>query len=160
MTRDTRSRARRLVDEVTRFLAVGGLATLLSIVGFNVLVHGAFVGVAPLSDQPIPAYVVVNAAAGYVAYLGLRWWAFSHRDVADPIRSVFLFFVLGAATMLIPVAFLATSRYVLGLSDPLADNISANVLGLGASTAARFWLFRRYVFLEPPHRSASTALGQ
>lgn len=142
------SRARHLLDEVARFLAVGGLATVVSIVGFNVLVHGVFIGVAPLHDQPIPAYVIVNAVAGYLAYLGLRWWAFSHREVVEPIRSVALFFGLGALTMLIPVACLAVSRYLLGLSDPVADNVSANILGLGLSTAARFWLFRRYVFLD------------
>ena len=28
------------------------------------------------------------------------------------------------------------------------DNISANVVGLALGTAARFWVFRRYVFLE------------
>lgn len=50
--------------------------------------------------------------------------------------------------MVIPVTCLAVSRYVLGLTGLWADNISANVVGLGLSTAARFWVFRRYVFLD------------
>ncbi len=142
------SEARRLLTEIVRFLAVGGLATVVSVVGFNVLVHGALIHGAPMRTQPIAAYVVVNVLAGVVAFLGMQLWAFSHREVRDPLRSVFRFFALGAATMLIPVVCLAVSRYVLGLSDVWADNISANVIGLGLSTAARFWLFRRYVFLD------------
>jgi hypothetical protein len=53
------------------------------------------------------------------------------------------FFAFGALTMTIPVLCLAVSRYLLGRSDVLPDNISANVVGLGLGTAARFWAFRR-----------------
>lgn len=143
-----RNELRHLLREAARFLLVGGLATVISVVGFNALVHGMLIGAAPLRDQPIPTYVVVNTFAGYVAYLGMRLWAFSHREISDPVQGVARFFALGAATMTIPVICLAVSRYALGLTDLWADNISANVIGLGLSTAARFWLFRRYVFVD------------
>ncbi len=142
-------RLRQLVGEVVRFLAVGGLATLVSVLGFNVLVHGALVGRAPLADWPLTAYVLANVVAGLVAYAGMRVWAFRHRVLNRPVRSLLRFFVLGALTMAIPVLCLAVSRYVLGRSDAWSDNVAANVVGLGLSTAARFWVFRRYVFLEP-----------
>lgn len=141
-------RAWTLVREVLRFLTVGGLATVVSFLGFNALVHGTLVGAAPLAEQPIAAYVLVNVVAGVVAYAGMRLWAFRDRDAGDPVEGVVRFFVLGAATMLIPVLCLAFSRYVLGLTGLRADNISANVIGLGLSTAARFWVFRRFVFLD------------
>lgn len=143
---------RRLLGEIVRFLAVGGLATAVSLVGFNALVHGTLLGAAPMHDQPIAAYVLVNVLAGVVAYAGLRLWAFGERKVDDPVQGMVRFFALGAATMVIPLACLAGSRYVLGLSSLWADNISANVIGLGLSNVARFWLFRRYVFLDgtPP----------
>ncbi len=51
--------------------------------------------------------------------------------------------------MVIPLGCLAFTRYVLGLTDPLADNIAANVVGLGLGTAARFWAIRRFIFLSP-----------
>ena len=140
--------ASRLLAEIGRFLAVGGLATVVSVLGFNTLVHGTLIGTAPLRQQPIPAYVLVNVVAGCVAYLGMRLWAFSHREVQDSVRSVVRFFALGAVTMLIPVLCLAVSRYLLGRSDLWADNISANVVGLSLGTAARFWVFRRYVFTD------------
>lgn len=139
----------RLATEILRFLAVGGLATVISVIGFNSLVHGALTGSAPLSQRPITAFVGVNLVAGGVAYAGMRLWAFSHREVRQPVRSVVRFFTLGALTMAIPVVCLAVSRYVLGRSDPWTDNISANVVGLGLGTATRFWVFRRFVFLDP-----------
>jgi putative flippase GtrA len=101
-----------------------------------------------MRDQPIAAYVLANVAAGLVAYAGMRLWAFRDRGGQDTVESMVRFFGLGAATMLIPVICLAFSRYVLGFSSLRADNISANVIGLGVSTIARFWVFRRYVFLD------------
>ncbi len=50
--------------------------------------------------------------------------------------------------MAIPVVCLWMSRHVLGLSSPLSDNLAANVIGLGLGTATRFWVFRRFVFVE------------
>ena len=141
--------SRQLLQEVVRFLVVGGLATVVSVLGFNALVHGAVIGTAPLEERPVTAFILVNVVAGVVAYAGMRVWAFAHRQVHRPVRSLAKFFVLGALTMAIPVLCLAVSRYLLGLSDPWADNISANVIGLGLGTATRFWVFRRYVFLEP-----------
>jgi putative flippase GtrA len=142
------SRTRHLLEEVAKFLVVGGVATLVSFVGFNALVHGMLLGRAPLREHPIEAYVLVNVLGGCVAYLGMRWWAFSHREVKDA-SGVVSFFVLGALTMVIPVLCLAFSRYALGLTSPWADNISANVIGLGLGTVTRFYVFRRFVFLDP-----------
>lgn len=142
--------ARRLLAELLRFLAVGGVATAVSLIGFNTLVHGMLIGTAPMGNQPIAAFVLANVVAGFVAYLGMRLWAFNHREVQAPMRSLATFFAWGAATMVIPVLCLAISRYVLGLSGVWADNVSANVIGLSLSTAARFWVFQRYVFLDAP----------
>jgi putative flippase GtrA len=139
-------KARRLLGEVVRFLAVGGLATMVSFVGFNGLVHGMFLGGAPLRDQPIVAFVLVNIVSGCVAYVGIRMWTFRDRDVGDRATGLVRFFALGALTMAIPVSCLWVSRYGLRLTTPLADNLSANVIGLGLGAATRFWVFRRYVF--------------
>lgn len=110
---------RRIVGEVIRFLLVGGLATTVSFVGFNVLVHGLFLGTAPLRNQPVTAFVLVNVVAGCVAYVGMRVWAFQDRDARDPATGLVRFFGLGALTMTIPVMCLWMSRHVLGLHSPL-----------------------------------------
>lgn len=135
-----------LAGEIVRFLLVGGLATLVSFVGFNALVHGLLLGRAPLASQPILAFVLVNVVAGFVAYAGMRTYAFRDRESSDSVEGVVRFFGLGALTMGIPVVCLGVSRYALGLTSPLADNLSANVVGLTLGAALRFWVFRRYVF--------------
>jgi putative flippase GtrA len=148
---------RHVVGEVVRFLLVGGLATAVSFIGFNALVHGLFLDAAPLRDRPVLAFVLVNVVAGCVAYAGMRAWAFRDRSVSDPTTGLVRFFGLGALTMAIPVVCLWFSRQVLGLSSPLADNVAANVIGLGLSAAARFWVFRRYVFDQvATHEPCST----
>ena len=76
----------------------------------------------------------------------MRTWAFQGRDVGNPVEGMIRFFTFGALTMVIPVVCLWFSRYVLGLTAPLADNMSANVIGLTLGAAVRFWVFRRYVF--------------
>jgi putative flippase GtrA len=142
----TTRREPRLLGEVARFLAVGGVATLTSVVGFNVLAHGFLLGRAPLGAQPLVAFVVANAVAGVLAYVGMRTWAFAHRGGRDSTSGLLRFFVLGGVTMAIPVLCLWFSRYALGLTSPWADNVSANVVGLSLGAAARFWVFRRFVF--------------
>ena len=37
--------------------------------------------------------------------------------------------------------------FAVQLTSPLADNIAANVIGLGLGTMFRFWSYRRFVFL-------------
>lgn len=156
MTTDTAlaTQARSILGEVVRFLSVGGLATVVSLVGFNGLVHGLFIGTAPLEHHPIPAFVLVNAIAGVVAYVGMRMWTFQHREARDTTTGIVRFFTLGALTMAIPVVCLWVSRNVLGLNSPVADNLSANVVGLSLGAAARFWVFRTYVFDGPERRTA------
>jgi len=48
--------------------------------------------------------------------------------------------------MVIALACLAISHYALGLTSMLADNISANGVGLVLGTSFRFWSYRTFVF--------------
>jgi putative flippase GtrA len=132
------------------------VATVVSFVGFNALVHGWGLGTPPMADQPVAAYVVANVAAGVLAYVGLRTWAFADRGAVDTTTGLVRFFGLGALTMLIPVLCLWFSRDLLGLSSALADNLAANVIGLGLATATRFWVFRRFVFDQPTGSPSSS----
>jgi putative flippase GtrA len=142
-------RMQHLLAEVTKFLTVGGLATLVAFVIFNALVHGYFAGPGPLNDQPIVAFVVANTIGMFVSYRGSRSWAFRNRETVGAAGGRIAYFVINIATMAIPLGCLAVSRYVLGLDDPFSDNVAANVVGLGLGTAARFWAFRRFIFLSP-----------
>lgn len=147
------TRWRRLVKEVLRFLAVGGVATVVAIVLFNFLVHGFGLGVGPwLHEEPVFAYVLANLVGMAISYQGTRAWAFSGRDTAHPDGGVTVFLVINVATMMIPVACLWISRNLLGLDDPISDNLSANVIGLFLAMSARFVLFRHLVWAQPSYR--------
>ena len=144
------SSRRHLAAEVGRFLAVGGVATLVSFSLFNLLLHGVVVD-AVLADRPITAYLVANTVGMFVSYTGSRHFAFRDRPARhrDGGRSAYV--VINVATMTLPVACLWLSRHVLGLDDPLSDNLAANVVGLGLGIGARFYLFRTLVFRRPIH---------
>jgi len=143
-------RLQRLSAEIAKFLAVGGVATLVALVIFNGLVHGYFGGPGGLmEDQPLAAYVLANIVGMFVSYRGSRSWAFRHREAVGPTGGRVTFIVINVLTMAIPLAFLTISRYTLDRSDPVSDNIAANVLGLGLGTAARFWAIRQFIFLHP-----------
>lgn len=144
------TRYQRMLAELGRFLTVGGVATIVAFILFNGLVHGFSTGNHPLlSDQPILAYVLANTVGMVISYRGARSWAFRDRPPrqADGGRSAYV--VINLVTMSLPIACLIISRDVLGLDDPVSDNISANVIGLVLGLAARFYLFRRFVFRRP-----------
>lgn len=144
------SRWRRVLSEAGRFTAVGGLATLIALILFNLSVHG-FAGMYDplLSDHVITAYVLANTVGMAVSYRGSRSWAFRDRIAvhADGGRTAYL--IINIATMSLPVACLMFTRDVLMLEGPVADNIAANVVGLSLGFGARFYLFRRFVFRAP-----------
>ena len=143
-------RLQRLSAEAAKFLAVGGVASLVALLLFNVLVHGFFGDpTGPMNERPLTAYAIANFVGMLVSYRGSRSWAFRHREPVGPAGGRVSYFVINTVTMGIPLLCLAFSRYVLDLESALADNISANVIGLGLGTAARFVAFRRFVFLNP-----------
>jgi len=143
-------RTQRLIAEVGRFLVVGGAATIVALIIFNLLVHGFNTGShAVLRDEPILAYVLANSLGMGVSYYGSRHWAFRDRPPVTSDGGLTSFVGINFLTMLIPIGCLAISRDVIGLDDPISDNVSANVIGLVLGLAARFALFRTYVFKRP-----------
>jgi putative flippase GtrA len=148
------SRWQRFLAEVGRFLAVGGLATIVALILFNWLVHGYTTGrEALLHDHVILAYVLANTVGMAISYRGSRSWAFRDRPPRQADGGRLAFLVINVVTMGLPIGCLWVSRDVLGLDDPISDNIAANVIGLAMGLVARFYLFRRFVFRRPVHLS-------
>jgi putative flippase GtrA len=140
----------RLLTEIGRFMAVGGIATFAAFAIFNFLVHGFYVTEDPwLNGHPVTAFVIANFVGMMISYRLSRYWTFKHRPPqhADGGRTAYL--VINTATMLIPMACLWLSRNVLGLDDAVSDNLSGMVIGALLGQAARFYLFREYVFQKP-----------
>jgi putative flippase GtrA len=146
----TWSRFGAVAGEVARFLTVGGLGFVVDVGVFNLLRFEAGLGDGQgvLYDKPITAKIISVVVATIVTYAGNRTWTWRHRERTGVMREYALFFVLNGIAMAISVATLAISHYVLGFTSPLADNISANVVGLALGTAFRFFSYRRWVFKD------------
>ena len=136
-------RLQGLIHEVAKFGIVGLSALVVDIGLFNFLLYFG-----PLENKPLTAKVVSVACATTVAYFGNRFWTFKHRGRTSFTREYLLFFLLNGVAMLIAVGCLWVSHYALGLDSALADNISANVIGLALGTLFRFWSYRKFVFPE------------
>ena len=134
-----------LVREMVKFGVVGAVAFVVDVGVFNLLRFGVGGG-GPLEAKPLSAKVVSTVAATIVAWLGNRLWTFRHRRRASAHRELVLFVLFNAAGLAIALSCLAFSHYVLDLRTALADNVSANGVGLVLGTLFRFWAYRRFVF--------------
>ncbi|MBI1379344.1 MAG: GtrA family protein [Frankiales bacterium] len=146
-----------LLHEVAKFGVVGIVALVVDVGLFNVLRFAG--GEGPFYDKPLTAKVISVTVATTVAYFGNRYWTFRNRGRTTFRREYLLFFVLNGVGLGISVACLWFSHYALGLTGPVADNISANVVGLGLGTLFRFWSYRRWVFPADPAAADEAAIS-
>ena len=134
--------------ELVKFGAVGVLAFVVDFGVFNLLRVGPPGMGGHLTEKPLTAKTISVVLATLVAWLGNRYWTFRHRRRSAARHELFLFAVMNAAALLIALACLAFSHYVLGLTSALADNVAGNVVGLLLGTAFRFWTYKRFVFTQ------------
>ena len=127
----------RMRKELGKFGVIGLVAYIIDLTIFNVLRFAG--GEGPLYDKPLTAKVVSVLAATTFAYFGNRHWTFKDRSRSSFRRQYTLFFVFNAVGMIISLSCLWVSHYLLGFESALADNISANVIGLVLGTIFRFW---------------------
>jgi putative flippase GtrA len=137
---------RALVHEIAKFGIIGMISFVIDVGTFNLLLFGG----GPLNDKPLTAKAASVAVATTFAYFGNRFWTFRHRGRTNMGREYALFFLLNGVAMVIALACLWISHYALGMDSALADNISANVIGLALGTLFRFWSYRRWVFPAVP----------
>jgi len=133
-----------LAHQLTGFATVGGLGYVVDVTAFNLLRYAGEPGL--LEHKPLTAKAISVALATVVTYLGNRHWTWRDRAWRGMHREYVVYFVLNGVGMAIALACLAVSHYLLDLTSALADNISANVVGLALGTAFRFWAYPRYVF--------------
>jgi putative flippase GtrA len=126
------------------FLAVGGVAFVVDAAVFNALVYWA--GHGPLFTYPIVAKIISIAMASIATYVGNHFWTFGDRKVKPSVRQIAVFTALNLVAMLLQLACLGFSRYVLGLADPVADNVSGTIVGQILATLFRYYTYNRWVF--------------
>lgn len=146
LLRVVRWRLRELVadrgPEVTAFLAVGLCGFIVDVVLFNVLR-----GLDPFRLwDPIVARSLSMVVAMCVTYAGNRAVTWRRHAPTNQTRALGTFALLNLVGLGISDGCLGFSHDVLGLTSALADNISANGVGLALGTAFRYLTYRRFVF--------------
>ncbi len=137
-----------LAREAAKFGVVGALAFVVDTGTFNLLRFAGPDGVGVLHHKPLTANGIAVVVATVFAWLGNRYWTFRHRRRAAAGRELLLFAVMNAVGLLISVACLGFTYYVLGLRGPVATNVSAKGVGLVLGTLFRWWAYRRFVFVQ------------
>ncbi|SNT18179.1 Putative flippase GtrA (transmembrane translocase of bactoprenol-linked glucose) [Asanoa hainanensis] len=142
-----RGRFGHLVKELGKFGTVGGIAFLVDLVIFNLLISGD-------GTPPLLAKTISTVIAATLAFVGNRFWTWRHRERSGLHREYLLYFFFNAVGLGIGLACLGISHYILGAMWPavfqttLADNISGQFIGTAFGTLFRFWSYRRFVFVD------------
>ena len=144
-------RRTRISPQLLTFLLVGGTGYVVDVVVFNLLRSSATLG----AWDPSVARVLAVAAAMVVTYLGNSLLTWRGEGDGDRRREVVLFVVFNLIGLGLSVLTLTISHDVLGLTSRLADNISANGVGLALGTLFRYWSYKTFVFA---HTGAGVSL--
>ena len=131
------------IGELIRFGVTGLAAYVADVLVFNLLLFGTHL-TAPESK------IVSSLVAIAVAFAGSRWFTWRDRRSDRVAREYSLFLLFSVLAAGIQYLCLLVTHVGLGWTSAVADNLSANVVGMALATAFRFWTFRSYVF--PPAR--------
>ncbi|MCV7057147.1 GtrA family protein [Mycolicibacterium gilvum] len=119
-----------------------------------------------LEPKPVTAKIIAGIVAVIASYILNREWSFRDRGGRERHHEALLFFGVSGVGVLLSMAPLWVSSYVLMLRVPMvslmteniADFISAYIIGNLLQMAFRFWAFRRFVFPDEFARNPEKAL--
>lgn len=126
--------------EIAKFLTVGGANYIVDLAVFNLFLL-LITPQWPLFDKCIAVGVATT-----FSWIANRSWTFRGRSGHGVLKEALLFVLVNIIGAIPPLLCLWISHYLMHLTSPLADNISANVIGLVAGTALRYVLYKLVVF--------------
>lgn len=146
--------------ELIKFAIVGGTTFVIDSAIFYTL------KLTILEPKPVTAKVIAGIVAVIASYVLNREWSFRNRGGRERHQEALLFFAFSGVGVLLSMAPLWFSSYVLQLRQPtvsltvenVADFISAYIIGNLLQMAFRFWAFRRWVFPDQFARDPDKAL--
>jgi len=146
--------------ELIKFAIVGATTFVIDSVIFYTL------KLTILEPKPVTAKVISGIVAVIASYILNREWSFRDRGGRERSHEALLFFGVSGVGVLLSMAPLWFSSYVLGLRVPdvtltvenIADFISAYIIGNLLQMAFRFWALRRWVFPDEMSSDPETTL--
>lgn len=132
------ARFRLIAGELGKFGIVGILAFVVTDAGTNLLHFRAGQG-------PLTANVIATIVAMAVSYAGNRYWTFRHRQRTGVRREGVLFLLLNGVGLVIQLACLGFTTYLLGLHGRLSYN-AALITGIALATLFRYWSYKQWVW--------------
>lgn len=124
--------------EIAAFGVVGGIAFVIDVALFQFLY--AYVGVDAVATKFLATTVSMTAA-----FVGHRFWSFSHRARTGLRREYLRFAGINGLTLLLGLAIIWFVRYPLGQEGVLVLQ-AANVLAICVGTVVRFLAYSQWVF--------------
>jgi putative flippase GtrA len=134
---------RLLLKELSAFGVVGAVCFALDLGLFQVLYTSTGFGA-------VLAKLTSTVVSTTVAYLGHRYWSFSHRARTGVRREYLLFAGVNGLTLVLGLVMVAFARYGLGQESALVLQ-AVNVVSIGLGTVIRYFCYRQWVF--PAHDS-------
>ena len=146
--------------ELIKFAIVGGTTFIIDSAIFYTL------KLTILEPKPVTAKVIAGIVAVIASYVLNREWSFRGRGGRERHHEALLFFAFSGVGVLLSMAPLWFSHYVLDLRVPsvsltlenITDFISAYIIGNLLQMAFRFWAFRRWVFPDEFARNPDKAI--
>ncbi len=132
---------RQLVKEIGAFSAVGLVCFTIDVALFQVLYAQAGLGA-------VTSKFVATAVSMTAAYVGHRYWSFSHRARPGMRQEYVRFAAINGVTLLMGLGIVAFVRYGLDQESALVLQV-ANVGSIAVGTLVRYLSYRRWVF--PAH---------
>jgi putative flippase GtrA len=141
-TSGLRTTWRLLAKELGAFGVVGAACFVLDVALFQVLY-------AVVGTDAVLAKLLATLVSMTAAYVGHRYWSFSHRARTGLRREYLLFAAVNGATLGLGLAIVALVRYPLGQESALVLQ-AANIASICLGTVIRYLSYRAWVF--PAHR--------
>jgi putative flippase GtrA len=133
---------RLLAKELSAFGVVGAVCFVIDVGLFQLLYAHYDVGA-------VTAKLMATLASMSVAFVGHRYWSFSHRARTGLQREYVRFAVINGAALLVGLAVVWMVRYPWGQDSALVLQV-ANVGSIVLGTALRYVGYRRWVFPARP----------
>lgn len=144
----------QLLRTALKFGVVGLVCYGIDVGIFNLLRLGVL-GDEHFFQGPIGAKIASVTISTLASWFGNRLWTFREHRRQNVALELLEFSAIAVVGMGISLLCLYISHYVLGYTSLLADNLSANVIGLVFATAFRFLMYRFWVYGH--HRSDGLA---